>query len=213
MRLVQMKKSSLLLAAFGIIFSAFLKAEDRKLTDQTTLSPVIEVSLTTDFTSIEQFVQSLQAFDPSKVKNGIADLFSAIQFGQPELNDTGTRIYADKIQSVKVLFQTEKEAVIFAEACPKTEAGPSCVGSLFFLSSENGLKKWRVLNTRRFYTSGKYAGISAEVTSDVGTGYHQLLRDLVISVKISEGGRGVSSSTSESFRVTGRGQFSQISLH
>jgi hypothetical protein len=174
---------------------------------------VIEVSLSTDFTSVDQFVQSLKAFKPSKAKNGIADLFSAIQLGQPELNDTGTRIYADKIQSVKVLFQSDSKAVVFVEAHPQTEATPSTTAALFSLSCENGMKKWRILDTRRFYASGKSAGISAEVASTCGTVHDQKLRDMVISVTITDGGRGSSSLTSESFLVNGWGQLSQITQH
>jgi hypothetical protein len=74
----------------------------------------------------------LQAFDPAKAKNGIADLFSAVQFGQFEENDTGTRIYPNRIQSVKILFQSDKGAVVFAVARPHTEATPSSVGVFFF---------------------------------------------------------------------------------
>jgi len=80
-------------------------------TNQHDKLPIIEVSLNTDYTSVDQFVQSLQSFNPSKTKNGIADLFSAIQKGQPELNNTGARVYPDSIQSVKVLFKSDSKAV------------------------------------------------------------------------------------------------------
>lgn len=206
------KKMSRLLITLTLACAALLNAEDHKTTNQPTQLPVIEVSLNTDFTSVDQFVESLQVLNPSKTKNGIADLFSAIQVGQPELNDTGTRIYPDKIQSVKVLFQSDKEAVVFAEAFPQTEAASSCVGALISLSCDNGMKKWRILDIQRFYTFGKHAGISAKVTSDVGTGYSQALHDLVISVKINEGGRSKSSSTTGSFRVSRWGKLSQIPL-
>jgi hypothetical protein len=175
--------------------------------------PVIEVSLNTDYTSVDQFVQSLQSFNPSKTKNGIADLFSAIQKGQPELNDTGTRVYPDSIQSVKVLFKSDSKAVVFSEANPHTEATPSTTSVLFSLSCENGMKKWRILDTRRFYASGKHAGISTKVTSTGGTEYDQKLRSIVMTVTINDGGRGSSSVTSESFRLNGWGQLSQISQH
>lgn len=204
-----------LLVASAVIFSSALNAEDQKSTNSTNQpapTPVVQVYLNTDFVNVDQFVQSLKAFDPSKVKNGIADLFSALQIGQPEENDTDTRIYPDKIQSVEVLFQNDKKAVFFAVAKPDTDATPSCVGVLFSLSSDNGLKKWRICDTKRFYTSGKYAGVFSQVSSDVGTGYNPEL-NLVISVEVTEGGRGESSSTSGSFRVGGWGQFSQISLN
>ncbi len=208
-----MKKTSRLLIALTVACGALLKAEDQKTTNQAAALPVTEVSLNNDFTSIDEFVQSLQALNPSKTKNGIADLFSAIQVGQPELKDTGTRIYPDMIQTVKVLFHSDEIAVVFAEARPKTEATPSCVGVLFSLSAKNGLKKWRILDTKRFSTYGKYAGISAEMTSEVGVGYNQPLRGLVISVTINEGGRGASSVTSGSFQVGGDGKLSQIFLN
>jgi hypothetical protein len=172
--------------------------------------PIIEVSLNTDFTSVDQFVQSLESFNPSKSKNGIADLFSAIQKGQPELNDTGTRVYPDSIQSVKVLFKSDSKAVVFSDSNPHTEATPSTTSVLFSLSCENGMKKWRILDTRRFYASGKHAGISAKVTSIGGAEYDQKLRSIVITVTINDGGRGSSSVTSESFRQNGWGQLSQI---
>ena len=175
--------------------------------------PVIDVSLSTDFTSVDQFVQSLQAFNPSKTKNGIADLFSAIQKGQPELNDTGARVYPDSIQSEKVLFKSDCKAVVFTESHPHTEATPSTTSVLFSLSCENGIKKWRILDTHRFYAFGKSAGICAEVTSTGGTGYDQKPRGMIISVTITDGGRGSSSVTSESFLVNGWGQLSQISQH
>ncbi len=175
--------------------------------------PIIEVSLNTDYTSVDQFVQSLQSFNPSKTKNGIADLFSAIQKGQPELNDTGTRVYPDSIQSVKVLFKSDNKAVVFSESHPHTEATPSSTSVLFSLSCENGMKKWRILDTRRFYASGKHAGISSKVTLTGATEYDQKLRSVVITVTINDGGRGSSSVTSESFRLNGWGQLSQISQH
>jgi hypothetical protein len=175
--------------------------------------PIIEVSLNTDYTSVDQFVQSLQSFNPSKTKNGIADLFSAIQKGQSELSDTGTRVYPDSIQSVKVPFKNDSKALVFSESNPHTEATPSTTSVLFSLSCENGMKKWRILDTRRFYASGKYAGISAKVTSTGGAEYDQKLRSIVITVTINDGGRGSSFVTSESFRLNGWGQLSQIYKH
>ena len=135
-----MKVTGFLLIALSLVGSVSLKAE--VTTNQPAESPVVIASLNADFVSVEQFVQSLQAFDPTKAKNGIADLFSAIQDGQPEENDTGTRIYANRIQSVKILFQNDKGAVVFAEARPPTEAAPSSVGVLFLfhrrMASRNG---------------------------------------------------------------------------
>ena len=203
------------LAMVGLVGVGMVYGEDVLLIskNQPSKLPVIDVSLSTDFTSVDQFVHSLKAFNPSNTKNGIADLFSAIQKGQPELNDTGARVYPDSIQSVKVLFKSDSKAVVFAETHPHTEATGSTTSVLFSLSCENSMKKWRILDTRRFYAFGKSAGISAEVTSTGGTGYDQKPRGMIISVTITDGGRGSSSVTSESFLVNGWGQLSQISQH
>jgi hypothetical protein len=75
------------------------------------------------------------------------------------------------------------------------------------------MKKWRILDTRRFYASGKHARISAKVTSTGGAEYDQKLRSIVITMTITDGGRDSSSVTSESFRLNGWGQLSQIFQH
>lgn len=211
-----MKTLKKLLMVLVAVCGASLKAEEPKTTNSTprpAIPPAVEVSLGTDFASVDQFVESLKAFDPGKVKNGVSDLFSSLQIGQPDDNDRERRIYPDKIKSVEVLSHSDKDAVVFAVATPYTEACPICVGVLFSLSSENGMKKWRILDTKRFDALGKYADVSAKRTSAVDHGYDQDFSNLVISVKVSEGGRGESSSVSGSFRLVSYGRFSQISLN
>jgi hypothetical protein len=92
-------------------------------------------------------------------------------------------------------------AFVFVTAAPPTDATRAAVGVLFLLTHTK--RSWRVADSQRFIATGKYAGVSAELTARTGSGYHLGSDGMkpVVTVKVSQGGRGYTYQFSASYTL------------
>jgi len=143
------------------------------------------------FDSVAAFVTAAKTFQPATTKSDLSAIFTARELGQLEDPKTGTLVTAPKIQSSTALWSNDTQALVFVTAAPPTDATHSSIGALFRLAREHG--SWRLADILRFSATGKYAGVSAELTSDG--------RPPVITIKESHGGRGSSYRSSASYTL------------
>jgi hypothetical protein len=141
------------------------------------------------FDSVDAFVVAAKAFQPATSTSDLSALFTVRELGQPEDPKTGMPISAATIESATALWSNDAQALIFVTAAPPTDATRFSVATLFLLTRERGV--WQVADLLRFSTTGKYAQVSAELTSDG--------RSPVITIKESHGGRGSSYQSSASY--------------
>lgn len=153
------------------------------------------------FESVEAFVAAATAFQPAATKSDLAALFTVRELGQPEDPKTGSPIAATSIQSSVALWSNDSHALVFVTAAPPTDATRSAVGVLFLLNRVKS--SWRIADSQQFTATGKYAGVSAELTAGTGTGYHLGSDDMkpVVTVKESQGGRGYAYQISASYTL------------
>jgi hypothetical protein len=154
------------------------------------------------FESVEAFIATATALQPATTQSDLSALFTVRELGQPEDPKTDSPITATSIASSVSLWSNDSYALVFVTAAPPTEATRSAVGVLFFLSRTKG--SWRIADSQRFTTTGKDAGVSAELTAGTGTGYHlgSDAMNPVVTVKESHGGRGYSYQSSASYTLS-----------
>ena len=75
----------------------------------------------------------------------------------------------------------------------------SAVGILFLLNRNK--TKWHIADLKRFTAVGKYAGVSAELTS--GNDWNNPTRHPIVTIKETQGGRGYSYDLSASYDFVG----------
>jgi hypothetical protein len=155
------------------------------------------------FESVEAFVTAATAFQPATTKSDLSALFTVPELGQPEDSKTGKPIAAKSIKASTALWSNDSHALVFITADPPTDATRSAVGVLFLLSHTN--KSWRIADSQRFTATGKYGGVSAELTAGTGSGYHLGSDGMrpVVTVKESHGGRGYAYQAYASYTFNG----------
>ena len=161
-----------------------------------------EFTRTSSFDSVAAFVAAAKAFRPAESKTDLARFFTIAEMGQPDDPKTGRPVVPETLDSCEAIWEGATHALVFAVATPKTQATRSAVGVLFLLSKSH--QRWRICDSHRFTATGKYAGVTCELTADAGTGY-QLDKEgmrSVVTIKESQGGRGYQYLLSASYAVT-----------
>ena len=148
------------------------------------------------FDSVAVFVATAKTFQPATAKSDLAALFTV-----RDDDDTAKPVTAPTIQSSTALWSNDALALVFVIATPPTNGTRSSVGVLFLLARER--RSWRVSDVVRFTATGKYAGVSAELTAGTGIGYHLGSDSMwpVITIKESHGGRGYAYQSSASYTL------------
>jgi hypothetical protein len=164
------------------------------------------------FKSVEAFVEAAKGFHPAKAKGEMANLFTVPERGQPEDPRTGAPVVAESLDGCEILWADDSQALVFATASPNTDATRTKIGVLFFLSVWTKTK-WIIADVKKFTASGKYADVTAKLTSGVGTGYHVGEEGMrpVIEINEDHGGRGYSYSLSGSYTLSD-GKFRRLDL-
>src|SRR5262249_51208936 len=136
------------------------------------------------FNSVDEFVESVKAFQPAASKGKLTSLFTIPDRGE---DDQTRLVTAISIKSCAEIWSDGKRSLVFATANPATFATPSSIGVLFLLAHQRD--GWRVVDLLRFAAIGKEADVSAELTAFAGSG-RQLGSegfDPVVTVKESQG--------------------------
>ncbi len=152
------------------------------------------------FASVKEFEATVLAFQPAVGKTDLTPLFTVRELGQPEDPQTGTPVTAPKVQSSTTLWANDSQALVFVTASPPIEATQAVVGVLFLLKRDG--KSWQIADAQRFSAFGKYAGVSAKLTSgsDTDNGRPNDWTPIV-TIEESQGGRGYSYQVSGSYKV------------
>jgi hypothetical protein len=181
-------KTFLVLASFGIAFTGAVHADEFKRR--------------ASFESVNAFVAAAEAFHPSKAKGEMADLFAVPEDGQPDDPRTGMSVVPERLDHCEILWTDDSQALVFVTASPKTSATRTKVGVLFFLSVWVKAK-WTIEDVKRFTASGKYADVTAKLTSGVGTGYHLGTENMnaIVTIEETQGGRGYAYFLSASYTL------------
>lgn len=158
-----------------------------------------EFTRASSFDSVAAFVAAAKAFRPAESKTDLAPLFTMAEMGQPEDSRTGKPVAPERLDSCEAVWEGATHALVFAVATPKTEATPSSVGVLFLLSQSR--HRWSISDLHRFTATGKYAGVTCELTADVGSGYQLGEEGMrpIVTIKESQGGRGYGYQLSASY--------------
>ena len=158
------------------------------------------VTRASHFDSVQGFMTAMGVFKPAKSESDLSALFTVLQLGQPEDPETGKPVAAQTIESCNLLWQDKELALVYASAAPVLEATRCEVGVLFLLKYADG--GWRIADDVKVTATGKDAGISEQLTADVGTGY-ALGKDFppVVTITESEGGRGYEYQASASYQI------------
>jgi hypothetical protein len=146
------------------------------------------------FESVEAFTTAAKAFQPAAAKSDLSNLFAAKE-QEPESSQYNKTFFAQSVEAVTVLWSDDSHALIFATAAPPIDSMPCAVGVLFLLQRVK--ETWRIADSRKFTAHGKYAHVSAEQTADAGAGW--ILKEPVITITESQGGRGYAYSLSGSY--------------
>jgi hypothetical protein len=181
-------KTFLVLVFFGIALTGVLQADEFKRRNS--------------FKSVTAFVAAAQAFHPAKAKGEMADLFTVPEDGQTDDPRSGVLVVPENLDRCEVLWVDNENALVFVTASPKTEATRTKVGVLFFLNLWTK-SKWVIADVKRFMASGKYADVTAKLTSDTGTGYHLGTENMntIVTIEETHGGRGYVYSVSASYAL------------
>ncbi len=151
------------------------------------------------FESVDAFVAAATAFQPATHKSDLTALFTVKEPGQTDDPKAGSPVVAKTIETASMLWSDESHALIFVRAAPPTEATPSAVGVLFLLEHEKDA--WRIADSLRFSALGKWARVVAEITANPGSGTE--LKDPVVTVQETQGGRGYNYGISASYAFEG----------
>lgn len=157
-----------------------------------------EFARSSTFESVDSFVTAASKFLPRTTKSDLSPLFTV----RIRENPPNPPVTATGIQSSSLLWSGESSALVFVTAIPPTddEIGmPSAVGILFLLSRHK--TKWHIADLKRFTAVGKYAGVSAELTT--GDDWENPVRHPIITIKETQGGRGYSYELSASYHFNG----------
>ncbi|MGC4015657.1 MAG: hypothetical protein QM755_14215 [Luteolibacter sp.] len=162
-----------------------------------------EFALDGRFDSPKAFVDAAKGFEPVKHPGKMAALLAFL-----EINGDGSpqTVQATKVESAAVLWKCEDESVVMVETKPPTEGSRSAVCVLFILRQAG--KAWSIQGHQRFTGYGKYAGVSAGLTTEWGTvsnAEEEGGKDPVFTVVESHGGRGKSYQVSGSFKLAKSG--------
>jgi len=151
-----------------------------------------------NFKSTEEFVAALSNFHPVSSPGDLASLFTVRELGQPDDSATGVPVPATKIASCKLLWSDSSHALVFATASPQTEATRSVVGVIFLLRQIHDA--WQVVDHHRFVATGKYADVTARLTSGADSDKTPDGEPLV-TVTESQGGRGYAGELSATYTI------------
>ena len=181
-----------------LLFCLFLGVS---LNAQTTNVPTVPAfSGTSRFTSLSQFEQSVRNFEPSKEKNNWAYLFSAAEVGEPDDPETGTIVIAPHISDVKLIWNNDDTAVVFATANPPTNAARSEIGVVILLTRVKN--QWSISDYLKYTGIGHYSDVTCELATSVGSGNKlDQANDVFLTIKITEGGRGLSHSEYQTLQI------------
>ncbi len=157
-----------------------------------------------EFESIAAFVSAAKAFRPTQTRTDLTDIFTMPELGQPDDPRTVTPVIPERLDLCDVLWAGESQALVFANAKPKTHATNCAVGVLFLLSRTND--RWTIADSLRFTAAGKYADVVAQLTAWVGTGYRLETDGMrpVVTIQESHGSRGYGDRASASYAVEGK---------
>jgi hypothetical protein len=144
------------------------------------------------FKSCDEFVSALQALQPQKQPNVYSRSLSIEEFGE----NRDALIVPEKVESVTEVWRSDDYALIFATAQPKTEASKSAVAAIIVL--EHTEEGWSFVSLRRYETTGKYSGITCELTSGIYKEYTpgNGISPATLTFHRFSGGRGASESAS-----------------
>lgn len=157
------------------------------------------------YDSPQDFADRAKAFMPGKTSGYMAFLFSCPEPGDFEDPACGKIKIPETVAAVRVLLDEgidakrgKDHALVLATAEPET-ALRSVVGVVFLLS-KTPKGNWRITDLRVFRAQGKYAAISAELTSGGAAGEGEP----IFIVSRTEGGRGYDFRATSTFRINGQ---------
>ena len=102
------------------------------------------------FVSIDGFVVTVKAFQPTANKGKLASLFTIAEMGA---ENRGKPVAALAIESCETIWSDDKAALLFATAKPPTVGTESHIGVLFLLVHQRD--GWRIADLLRFAAMGK----------------------------------------------------------
>ncbi|MEI7928779.1 MAG: hypothetical protein WCH40_09530 [Verrucomicrobiales bacterium] len=120
------------------------------------------------------------------------DLRGFLELDYPEYGGGPKAHYrAEAFSEVKVLWSSTGEALLLANAMPKTKATPTVLASLIIIHREGG--GWAIGHSMSFLAAGTYSAAKAEAAEEGASA--------VITLTLTQGGRGNAYSQSETFKV------------
>ena len=120
------------------------------------------------------------------------DLRAFLELEYPEYGGGPKAHYrAEAFSEVKILWSSTGESLLLVNALPKTKATPTVLASLIVLRLVGG--SWVIGHSMTFLAAGTYSAAKAEA-ADEGA-------PAVITLTLTQGGRGNAYSQSESFKV------------
>lgn len=123
---------------------------------------------------------------------GREDLRGFLELDFPEYGGGPKAHYkAEAFSEVKVLWASSTEALLMANSMPGTKATPTVVSSLIYLRQVAG--SWTIGHSMTFLAAGKYSAAKAEPAEEGASA--------VVTLTLTQGGRGNAYSQSETFKV------------
>jgi len=120
------------------------------------------------------------------------DLRNFLEIDHPEYaGGPKAHFRAEAFSEVTVLWSSPNEALLLANAMPPTKASPTVLSSLILIRQTGGI--WSVGHSMSFLASGKYSAAKAEVAEEGASA--------VVTLTLTQGGRGNAYSQSETFKV------------
>lgn len=121
-----------------------------------------------------------------------ADLRGFLEMDFPEYpGGPKARYRAEAFSEVSVLWASTTQALLLANALPPTKATPTVLSSLILLRQSGGA--WSIGHSMTFLASGKYSSAKAEPAEEGAAA--------VVTLTLTQGGRGNAYSQSETFRI------------
>jgi hypothetical protein len=121
-----------------------------------------------------------------------ADLRGFLELDHPEYaGGPKARYRAESFSEVIVLWSSTTEALLLANAMPATKATPTVLSSLILVKQVAG--GWSVGHSMTFLASGKYSAAKAAPAEEGAAA--------VVTLTLTQGGRGNAYSQSETFKV------------